>query len=149
MTNAQWFRLLGNHDRIAGGDHIAGDAKQPGGGVNQAEVESAGGNAAEKGPHPGEVGAHAAATRFVVARLAAGHQREGFQPGGHNQAVKRQPGIREVIVKSREQAGLAGEGKAHRALRIGINQQGAHSGTGKGVSEVDRDGGLAHSSFLT
>ena len=121
---------------------------KPGGGIDQAQVESAGGDAAEKGADAGEVGAHAAAAGFVVAGLAAGHQREGFQAGGHDQAVERDPGICQVVVKSGEQARLAGEGKPDGALGIRIDKQGFHPGAGEGMGEVDRDGGFTHSSFL-
>jgi hypothetical protein len=72
---------------------------KPGGGVDEAEVEATGGDAAEKGADAGEVGSHSAAG-LVVAGLAAGHQGEGFQPGGNDQAVERNAGIGEVVVKA-------------------------------------------------
>ena len=147
-ADAERFRLLGDQDGVARRDDVAGDAEQPGGGVDQAEVEAAGGGAAEEGADTCEVASVAAGAGVVVAGLATGHQGKGFKPGGDDQAVEWDSRVGEKIVKAGEEAGLAGQRKADGALRVGIDQQGSDPGAGEGVGEIDGYGGFTHPTFL-
>ena len=140
---------MGNQDRVTGGDDVPGHAEEPGRGVDEAEVETTRGDAAEEGADAGEVRAHAAAAGLVVAGLAAGDEGKGFQPGRDDEPLHRDAGIRQVVVKSRQQTGLTGQRETDGALGIGIDQQGFDARTGEGVGEVYRDSGFTHASLLT
>jgi hypothetical protein len=99
-ADAERFRLLRDHDGIAGGDDIPGDAEKSGGGVEQAKFKATAIHAAQKGAHSGEMRPHAASAGFVIAGLAAGDKREGIKPGGTNETFHGNARIRQIIIKS-------------------------------------------------
>lgn len=136
-ADAEGFGLLWDEDGIAGGDDIAGDAEEACGGIDEAEVEAAGGGTTEEGADASEVAAVSAAAGFVVAGLAAGDEGEGFEAGGDDEAIEGYAGVCEEVVEAGEQAGLPGEREADGALRVGIDEQGSDACAGKRVSKID------------
>ena len=95
--------MLGDEHCVAGGDDIAGDAEESGGGIDEAEVEAALGNLMEKSAHASEVRAHAAAG-VIISRLAAGHERKCFEPRWHDQLLERESRIGKVVVETGQQS---------------------------------------------
>ncbi|OYU59370.1 MAG: hypothetical protein CFE30_25900 [Bradyrhizobium sp. PARBB1] len=88
-ADAEWLRLLRDQHRVGRGDHVTCDAKEARRRVDDAEVKSPRRNRTQKCPDACQIGSAHSAAGFVVAGLAAGHEREGFQTGRDDQPIER------------------------------------------------------------